>query len=119
MRNKKGNVVVIAVIIVIVAISAGLVGWMFAKKTQTSENQALVTQPAPISTTQTPQAQSNNQPIEDATSWKLISGNVNDTCSTPTFEGQSIVHGWYKMVDNYGQKEWMLSPVRPRKPVQA
>jgi lipopolysaccharide export LptBFGC system permease protein LptF len=36
MKNKKGNVAVIAIIIVIVAITAGVIGWMFAKKSQVS-----------------------------------------------------------------------------------
>jgi len=45
MKNKKGNVAVIAIIIVIVAITAGALGWMFAKKTgnlqpATNNNQA-------------------------------------------------------------------------------
>jgi len=33
-QNKKGNVAVITVIIVIVAITAGVIGWKFAKKSQ-------------------------------------------------------------------------------------
>ena len=39
MQNKKGNVAVIAIVIVIVAITAGIVGWMFAKKSETSVSQ--------------------------------------------------------------------------------
>jgi len=34
MQNKKGNVVVIAIIVVIVAITAGIICWMFAKRSQ-------------------------------------------------------------------------------------
>jgi len=36
MKNKRGDVAVVAIIIVIVAITAGVVGWMFAKKSQES-----------------------------------------------------------------------------------
>jgi hypothetical protein len=48
MKNKKGNVAVIALIIVIVAITAGAIGWIFAKKAQEPSQKAVVTQPAPI-----------------------------------------------------------------------
>ncbi len=53
MQNKKGNVAVITVIIVIVAITAGVIGWMFAKISQAPvqkmvENQSV----SPDSTTQ-------------------------------------------------------------------
>ncbi|HEX8974355.1 MAG TPA: hypothetical protein VF817_02605 [Patescibacteria group bacterium] len=69
MKNKRGNVAVIAIIIAIVAIAAGVVGWMFAKKsqtpvTQTTATQQVTTQPN-VSTTQpaeqtTPAVQSDN-----------------------------------------------------------
>lgn len=41
-QNKKGNIAVITIIIVIVAITAGTIGWLFAKRTQTPimQNQA-------------------------------------------------------------------------------
>lgn len=42
MQNKKGDAVVIAIIIVIVAITAGVIGWMFAKKSQTPPRQEKV-----------------------------------------------------------------------------
>ena len=41
MKNRKGNVAVIAVVIVTIAITAGVVGWMFAKKTQAPVPQQL------------------------------------------------------------------------------
>jgi len=34
MENKKGNIVVVAIIIVIVAITFGAIGWLIARKTQ-------------------------------------------------------------------------------------
>ena len=46
MKNKKGNVAVIAIIIVIVAISTGVIGWMFAKKAQAPEQKELTAQAA-------------------------------------------------------------------------
>ncbi|MDD5464630.1 MAG: hypothetical protein PHP62_05775 [Candidatus Moranbacteria bacterium] len=48
MKNKKGNAAVIAIIIVIVAITAGIVGWMFAKKSQAPDQQKVATQPTSI-----------------------------------------------------------------------
>jgi|GEM_PF-3063603 len=39
MENKKGNVVVITLIIIVVAITAGILGWLLAKKTQISATQ--------------------------------------------------------------------------------
>jgi hypothetical protein len=53
MKNKKGNVAMIVLIVVIVAITAGAVGWMFAKKAQLSQPQVAITQPiAPVAKTQ-------------------------------------------------------------------
>jgi hypothetical protein len=53
MKNKKGNVAVIALIVVIVIITAGVVGWMFAKKQQISTPQAMMSQPGtPVAQTQ-------------------------------------------------------------------
>lgn len=70
MKNKKGNVAIIAIIIMIVAITAGVVGYLFAKKTQAPVAAPVVTQP--VSITQVPvtqpavqpTAQSNNASIE-------------------------------------------------------
>ncbi|MEI7425464.1 MAG: hypothetical protein WCK16_00865 [Candidatus Moraniibacteriota bacterium] len=64
MKNKRGNVAVIALIIVIVAITTGVITWLIATKTQAPVQQAVVTQPAPVAKTQpvvqstTPTAQS-------------------------------------------------------------
>jgi hypothetical protein len=55
--NKKGNIAIIAVIIVIVAITAGVIGYFFAKKTQTSA----VSQPAKTSNSQEQPAAESNQ----------------------------------------------------------
>lgn len=52
MKNKKGNVAVIALIIVIVAITASVVTWLVATKSQAPIQQVAVTQPAPVSQTQ-------------------------------------------------------------------
>jgi hypothetical protein len=40
MKTQKGNVVVIAAIIVIVAVTAGIIGWMFAKNSQAPTSQS-------------------------------------------------------------------------------
>jgi len=57
MKNKKGNVVVIAIIVAIVAITAGVIGFLLAKKIQ-----APVVEPA----AQTPVTQS----ADETTDWK-------------------------------------------------
>ena len=44
MKNKKGNVVMVALIIAIVAITAGVIGWMFAKKSQAPSSQITTSQ---------------------------------------------------------------------------
>jgi hypothetical protein len=46
MKTKKGNTTYIAIIIVVVAITAGVIGYLFAKKTQTLAQQTLLVQPA-------------------------------------------------------------------------
>jgi flagellar basal body-associated protein FliL len=49
MKNKKGNVTVIAIIIVIVAATAGFIGWSLAKKTQAPvQQQIAITQPTSV-----------------------------------------------------------------------
>ena len=52
MKNKKGNVAVIALIIVIVAITIGVITWLVATKSQAPAQQAVVIQPAPVAKTQ-------------------------------------------------------------------
>ena len=36
------------------------------------------------------------------TPWRLVSGNVQDTCSHPRFEGEVVVRGWYEVGPAYG-----------------
>ena len=48
MKNKRGNVVVIVIIIVIVAITASVVTWLVATKTQAPIQQVAVTQPTTL-----------------------------------------------------------------------
>ena len=40
--------------------------------------------------------------------WKLISGNPNDTCSSPTYSGEAEVRGFYVYDVSYVDKEWLL-----------
>lgn len=67
MKNKKGNVAIIAIIIVIVAITAGVIGWLLATKNQAPAQQAAA-QPAPVkSVTQTqPAATQPTAPAQSA-----------------------------------------------------
>ena len=74
MKNKKGNVTVIALIIVIVAITAGFVGWMFAKKSQAPVQQTVVSQPIQVA-----QTQSAVQPLSDKfAGWQMYKNDVYD-----------------------------------------
>lgn len=52
MKNKKGNVAVIALIIVIVAITTGVITWLAATKSQAPAQPFAVTQSAPVTKTQ-------------------------------------------------------------------
>lgn len=63
MKNKQGNITAVAIIVVIVAITAGVVGWMFAKRSQ-APDQTLQPAAQPDITTTKPEA---TTPIN--TSW--------------------------------------------------
>lgn len=62
MKNKKGNVAIIAIIIAIVAINAGVIGWLLASRNQVPVQQMAATQPGQVaqnSTLPTVQTQSS------------------------------------------------------------
>lgn len=40
--------------------------------------------------------------------WELVSGDPNDTCTGPTYNGEVQIHGWYEWKQNYVEEEWML-----------
>jgi len=40
--------------------------------------------------------------------WKLVSGDPSDTCSAPTYEGETTVRGWYVYDYSYVDKTWLL-----------
>ncbi|MDD5397127.1 MAG: hypothetical protein PHW24_03660 [Candidatus Moranbacteria bacterium] len=80
MKNKKGNVAVIAIIIVIVAITAGAIGYLFAMtRTQAPVQQTATTQPTtpvaqtqPVvqSTTPTTQPAAQNTSVDETLNWQ-------------------------------------------------
>ena len=78
MKNKKGNIAVIAIIIVIVAITAGVSSWMFAKKSQIPTPQVVATQPTvPVAQTQpavqpatTQQQVAQPAPTDETANWQ-------------------------------------------------
>ncbi|MDD5396436.1 MAG: hypothetical protein PHW24_00055 [Candidatus Moranbacteria bacterium] len=75
MKNKKGNIVAIAAIILIVAITAGVIGWMFAQKMQTPASQTVATQPtAPVIQIQseTPTAAQITPTQENSANWNSV-----------------------------------------------
>jgi hypothetical protein len=77
MKNKKGNVAVIAIVIVIVAITAGVIGYLFANKKQVPVQQETiktVQQPAQA-TAQTTQIQPVAQPVDETANWQTLSDN--------------------------------------------
>ncbi|EKE18659.1 MAG: hypothetical protein ACD_9C00268G0006 [uncultured bacterium] len=59
MKNKKGNVAVIAIIIVIVAITASVITWLVATKSQAPVQKETANQSAPVAT------QPNKQPAPE------------------------------------------------------
>jgi hypothetical protein len=61
MKNKKGNIVVIALIIVIVAITASVITWLVVTKFQTPAQQAITTAPIPQTQTGNTKILNNNQ----------------------------------------------------------
>ena len=69
MKNKKGNVVVIAIIVAIVAITAGVIGFLFAKKIQAPATEPAVTQPVA--------QKSVTQPADETVDWKTYTDNKN------------------------------------------
>jgi hypothetical protein len=91
MKNKKGNVAVIAIIIVIVAITASLITWLVATKTQTPVQQLVAAQPAPVAKTQSPKTTDTKQSLSETKSisnedikWKnFLSTSLKATISLP------------------------------------
>lgn len=65
MKNKKGNLNVIAIIIVIVAIITGVITWLVATKSQAPIQKESTTQPAPVAKIQpiTQPATPTTQPV--------------------------------------------------------
>lgn len=66
MKNKKGNIAIISVIVAVAAITAGIVGWMLAKKSQVPVQQTTITQPpTPAAQTQptAPVAEPKTEPV--------------------------------------------------------
>lgn len=63
-QNQKGNMAVVAAIIAIIAITAGVIGWKFAKKSPAPAQQAVVTQ-STASVAQTAPA------ADETANWKM------------------------------------------------
>lgn len=102
-----------ASIIFVVLIVIGVAALYFANKNgdQTTEMESQI--PSQVKVVDKPDySQTNTQPEQATTSntseqvtvdkvkvntkdWKLISGDANDTCTTPTFEGLASVRGFY------------------------
>jgi len=52
---------------------------------------------------------SNSEKLPGAEDWKLVSGNSDDICTIPVYEGSAKIHGWYVYDLNYKKKkEWLL-----------
>lgn len=72
MKNKKGNVLIIAIIIAIVALTAGVVGYLFAKKTQAPVAVPVATQPVAKTLVVTQQAVAQNEIVSNNTEKEKI-----------------------------------------------
>lgn len=119
MKNKQGNVTVIVLIIVIVAITASVITWIVATKMQTPTPQVATTQPVvqtpqQTSVTSVPTSQpiQSNAPTPQTTqsdnSWKLIHGDRKNSCTGLAYEGNQNISGYYAFRENYGEREWLF-----------
>lgn len=52
--------------------------------------------------------ENNSLEMPSTTEWKLLSGEVNDTCSKPTFSGEATIHGWYASEVLFDEQEWVF-----------
>lgn len=77
MQNKKGNVAVIATIIVIVAITVSVITWLVANKIQAPAQQTITQSTTPASVAQAPtqsvatQSAPTTASVNEAANWKL------------------------------------------------
>lgn len=46
--------------------------------------------------------------VETPGNWTLVSGDMKDTCTAPTFSGEAQVRGWLVYAETLGTKEWMF-----------
>lgn len=108
MKNKKGNVAVITVIVVIVAITAGVVGWMFAKKSQAPAPQINAIQPT-AQTTPVAQNQIATEQIRPTvkSGYKLV--DVKNPAIPFSFE---VPEKWLIETRNSGEKKLTISEMR-------
>lgn len=98
MQNKKGNVTVIAIII-IVSITAGIIGWMFAKKTQAPIQQSAVMQP----TTPVAQNQSVVSTTQPVTNQEPVDKPIDETANWQTYSNAK-----YGIEMKYPQANWKI-----------
>ncbi|HEX8974434.1 MAG TPA: hypothetical protein VF817_03035 [Patescibacteria group bacterium] len=108
MQNKKIASELAIGIIIILALVVGGMFWLQGKKEQIPE------QKTPVAQSPTPQTQQQNQQFQknnpsDISEWKLVSGNPDDTCSSPTWTGNVTVRGWYVYDTSYADKEWLFA----------
>lgn len=100
---KTSLLVVILAAFVAIAITVFLVtGKNPSVKTSVNMNSVNTTTDASINATNT----ATN--TEVTPKWRLISGDPKDTCTTPTYNGEAKIHGWYVYETSYVEKEWLL-----------
>lgn len=80
-------------------------------ETKKSSDSNLSTAPTTVTSNDTGSSAQPTEPVSSDVEWKLVSGNPEDTCSGPQYEGSATIRGWYSYEENYVEKEWLFRVV--------
>ena len=99
MKNKRGNVAVIAIIIVIVAITASVITWIVATKSQAPVQQAVVNQPTPDTKTK---PISQPAQVDTSSDWKMYTSNLGFSFEYPKTKkfAVGVEYDFYTILDS-------------------
>jgi hypothetical protein len=89
-------------IIIIIAITVGTFVWLY-EKDRPIDTGVPAANVSPVKKQKAPVP-----PTDEVADWQLVSGDPKDTCTTPTYNGQVQIHGWYSWEEAYVEKEWVL-----------
>jgi hypothetical protein len=76
----------------------------FTEKTQTEAIEETVDLNSLFEASSTQQ----ENPEKEKEEWKLVSGDLKNTCTNPTYEGKTTIKGWYVYETGYIEKQWLL-----------